>query len=120
MPIDADVKSKFDEIDEDLKDHNNRLKTLEIELAKNNQTLEYLKESNDEIKDSVKRVETTALNTQNTILNSMNQLLLVKETNNSQEKISKFNNLTKIAIQVLINSGALLGGLVVGSKIVGN
>jgi len=114
MSIDKDVEKRFEEIDEDLKDHNNRLKVLEIEFAKTNTTLEYLKQSNDDIKDSLKRVENNNLQNQNIILNSLNQLVVNKEKNKSQEKISKFDNLTKISVQIIITGGLLIGGILSG------
>jgi len=106
-PIEPDVQQRFDEIEDDLKDYDTRLRNLEIGFAKQTETLNFVKQGQEELKQSVKGLENTLINTNNSVLNSINQLLISKDTNNTQKKISKYNSNTRIVVQTIIGLTAL-------------
>lgn len=131
MPIDAEIKEILNGHDEVLKEHNERLHNLEIEFAKTNTTLDYLKESHDELKQDFKSLENVVISNNNTMLGSINNIstiLIAKENNQvqkditkdniqSQEKINKFTNLNNLIKQILITGGTVLCALLAGDML---
>jgi len=106
-PIEPEVQQRFDEIEDDLKDYDTRLRNLEIGFAKQTETLNFVKQGQEELKQSVKGMENTLINTNNSVLNSINQLLISKDNNSTQKKISKQENNAKVIIQTIIGLTAL-------------
>lgn len=132
MVFDLEIKEKFNDIDGSLKEHDNRIKSLELEFAKTNITLDYLKESHDELKQSMKSLENTVVQNNNITLTSLNQLnsyLITKETNDTQKlinqnnndtakKISIADNLGKIVLGLIGLAGTIIGSIYAGSKLI--
>ena len=120
MSIEPEVQQKFNEIDEDLKDYNVRIRSLELEMAKQGETLEYIKQSNDEIKDNQKRMENNSLQNQNSVLSILNQLVINKNDNDTQLKINQINNESQKNISKIDNkTKIIIAGLGIFSGSVG-
>jgi len=109
-PIDdCEIEKKFDEIGNELKEQDGRIRELEIESAKTGQKLDYLKLSQDEIKESINRIETSTLNNQNSILTSLNALIINRENNETKKEINKQNNKNSLYLKIL-GVISLIGG----------
>ena len=109
-PIDeCEIEKKFDEIGNELKEQDGRIRELEIESAKTGQKLDYLKLSQDEIKESINRIETSTLNNQNSILTSLNALIINRENNETKKEINKQNNKNNLYLKIL-GVLSLIGG----------
>ena len=110
-PIDPEVKNKLQEIDCDLREHNTRLIDLEKQFTRQDQKLT-------NVENGVTEIKNTILTTNTTVIGLISQLIITKKNNESQEKISKFDNLTKIFLQVLAFGGTVLASIYFGSKLI--
>lgn len=117
MSIEPEIKEILDDHGEELKEHNSRIRDLEIGFAKSDQTLEYLKKSQDEMKDSMKRIENITLNSQNSILTSLNALITTRENNEVNKEINKENNKNSLYIKILGVLGIIGGSFIAGKNL---
>lgn len=120
MVLDPEAQQKFSIIDKDiceLKENDRqqaeRLINLEKQFTRQDEKLTNVENGMVEIK--------SIISTNNaTTMSLLSQLVITKENNNSQEKISKFDNLTKISLGLLGLIGTVLASMWAGSKLVGS
>ena len=119
--LDNETKQKLSEIDKDItelkendKEQADRLRSLEIKFESQSKTLEYVKINTDKIEEGMKEIKGINLQNQNTLL----EMLISNNENNTKKEISKFDNLTKITIQVLAIVGTVLTTVYFSSKLI--
>jgi hypothetical protein len=98
--IDPEVKEKLEE-------HDDRIRSLEIQSAKTEQMLVNIQEGQKETKEHLCKLENTTLNSHNVLVNSMNQLLVKKEENNA-----------KIILKILGIIAGITAGVFAGGKLI--
>lgn len=111
MTINSDLKERID-------NHEERIRYLEIDSARNQETLSHLIKNQEELKHGIQKLENTTINNNNAILNTLNQLVITKDNNNTQKSISKYTNITLILKQLLITGGAVIIGIWGSSKLI--
>ena len=119
--LDNETKQKLTAIDKDIcelkendKEQSERLRSLELKFESQSKTLEYVKVSTDKIEDAIKEIKSINLQNQNTLL----EMVISNNENHTKKEISKFDNLTKIAVQVLAIGGTVLASMYFGSKLI--
>jgi hypothetical protein len=117
LTIEPEVKEVLDNHGEELKEHDSRIKYLEIESAKSGQTLEYLKQSQDEMRDGMKRIENITLNSNNSILTALNSLIMNRENNETSKEINKENNKNGLYIKIITAIGLIGGSFFAGKNL---
>lgn len=101
-----DIEEKLEAHDGVLKEHDDRIKCLEIDYGKTEERVSYILKGQDELKTTIKQLENTTLQNNNTMMSMLSQLL-----------INKSDNKTKIIIQTIVTVGALIGGIIAGVKL---
>ena len=114
----SEIKEKFDQVDKKINLQDERLRTLEIEFAKNNETLSNVKQGQEELKGSIQKIENNIISNHNAVLNSLNTLIINKNDNLTKIEMSKNEKESKVETAKIDNKGKIyiqlfifLGGL---------
>jgi len=107
-----EIKERFNEVDERIKSHDERLRSIEIEFAKNNETLNNVKQGQESLKKSMDKIEGQMLTNHNAMLSGLNNLLMNKQDNSTKVEVAKIDGKSKVYIQIILFFGGLatIGG----------
>ena len=121
----SEIKERFDEFGVILRDHDGRLKTLEISWAKQEESLANVKQGQEDLKKGMDKIEGQMLTNHNAMLSGLNSLIINKQDNlakievsknESESKIetAKIDGKNKVYIQICILIGSIIatGGTV--------
>lgn len=118
MSVSDEIKNKIGEHNEMLKDHDERIRSLEINSARTEEILSNLEKNQEKLSQDIQELKNTTLNTNNAVLSSINQLIITRENNSTQQNISKYTNLTEVIKQVILTGGTVLLALWGGSHLI--
>jgi len=124
------IKEKFDEFGNLLRDHDGRLKSLEISWALQSESLANVKQGQEDIKKTMDKIEGQMLTNHNAMLTGLNSLIINKNDNivkmelsrNEKEgkvETAKIENKSKIYIQLFVFLGSLatvISGMYIAMK----
>jgi len=114
-PIDLDtVDVILDQHGKQLDKFDTRIRVLEIEFAKNNETLNNVKQGQESLKKSMDKIEGQMLTNHNAMLSGLNSLIINKNDNSTKVEVAKIDGKSKIYIQIILFFGGLatVGGSV--------
>jgi len=111
MVTNVELKEKVEEHNELLKNHDERLRILEINKARTEEIISNLTKNHKELKSDIQELRNTTLNTNNAVLNSINQLIIARDNNDTQKNINKNTNITQIIKQFLVTISAIVVGI---------
>ena len=108
------IKEKFDEFGDLLRDHDGRLKSLEISWAKQEESLANVKQGQEYLKKSMDKIESQMLTNHNAMLTGLNSLIINKQDNIAKVEVAKIDGKSKVYIQIILFFGGLatVGGSV--------
>jgi len=92
----SEIKERFDEFGIILKDHDGRLKTLEISWAKQEESLANVKQGQEDLKKGMDKIEGQMLTNHNAMLTGLNSLIINKQDNIAKIEVSKNESESKI------------------------
>jgi len=113
MAIDLDtVDVILDQHGKQLDKFDTRIRVLEIEFAKNNETLNNVKQGQESLKKSMDKIEGQMLTNHNAMLSGLNSLIINKNDNSTKVEVAKIDGKSKIYIQIILFFGGLatIGG----------
>ena len=102
-----EIKEKFNQVDKKINSQDERLRTLEIEFAKNNETLSNVKQGQEELKGSIQKIENNIMSNHNAVLNSLNTLIINKNDNLTKLEMSKNEKESKVETAKIDNKGKI-------------
>ena len=92
----SEIKERFDEFGVILRDHDGRLKTLEISWAKQEESLANVKQGQEDLKKGMDKIEGQMLTNHNAMLSGLNSLIINKQDNLAKIEVSKNESESKI------------------------
>jgi len=101
------IKEKFDEFGDLLRDHDGRLKSLEISWAKQEESLANVKQGQEYLKKSMDKIESQMLTNHNAMLTGLNSLIINKQDNIAKVEVAKIDGKSKVYIQIILFFGGL-------------
>ena len=113
------IKEKFDDVENLLRDHDGRLRSLEISWTQQAESLANVKQGQEDLKKSMEKIEGQRLTNHNAMLSGLNSLIINKNDNltklelsknekESKVETAKIENKSKIYIQLFIFLGSLV------------
>jgi len=108
VAIDNDVVEVIlDQHTKQLNTQDQRIRVLEIEFTKNNETLNYVKKSQEELKNGMDIIGGQMLQNHNAMLTGLNNLLISKQDNLTKIEISKNEKESKVETAKIDNKGKI-------------
>jgi len=92
----SEIKERFDEFGVILRDHDGRLKSLEISWVKQSESLANVKQGQEDLKKSMEKIEGQMLTNHNAMLTGLNSLIINKQDNIAKIEVSKNESESKI------------------------